>query len=130
MATSTQNPDGPSTGTTTLASTEKVRGLAVYGRDGDRLGTISELILNKRSGQTAYVILTSGGFLGLGQAYHPIPWPVFRYDENLDGYVIPVDKRLLDGAPSYRPDSAPIFDDAYGRRVTEYYRSPTPNSAS
>jgi sporulation protein YlmC with PRC-barrel domain len=110
---------------TILVPAHKVRGTAVFGRDGDRLGTVDELILDKGTGEVTFVILTSGGFLALGQSYHPIPWSVFRYDAKHDRYTVAVDKRLLDGAPSYRSDSTPIFDAAYGKRVTDYYRVPS-----
>ena len=113
---------GSPTGHAMLMSPDDAKGMAIRGRGGDKLGTIDRLILDKRTGQAAFVILSSGGFLGLGQSYHPLPWSAFRYDEKQDGYVVSIDKRLLEGAPGYRPDSAPLFDQAYGQRVTEYYR--------
>lgn len=122
MATNAEAPAAP-TGAGVLICADDIRGKAVHGRDGDELGTIARLILDERTGQIAYIILSSGGFLGLGQSYHPIPWSAFRYDETGGGYVAAIDKRLLEGAPSFRPDSAPVFDETYGRRVTEYYRA-------
>ena len=108
--------DGP------LVPANDMRGKVVNGRDGDRLGTIDRLILDAPSGRVAFVILSTGGFLGLGQSYHPIPWRALRYDPASGGYTVSIDRRLLEGAPSFRPDSAPVFDQAYGRRVTDYYR--------
>lgn len=116
--------------TTTLVSADDARGMPVHGRDGDKLGTVDKLIFDKRTGQIAYVILTKAGFLGLGQSYHPIPWSAFRYDETQEGYGVTIDKRLLEGAPSYRPDSAPVFDETYGQRVTDYYRVSPEDTAS
>nr|WP_253201259.1 PRC-barrel domain-containing protein [Sphingomonas quercus] len=97
--------------------------MEVHGRDGNKIGTIDRLVLDKMTGEVAFVVLSSGGFLGLGQAYHPIPWPAFRYDSRRDGYVVAIDKRLLEGSPTYRPDTAPVFDEVYGQRVREYYRA-------
>jgi sporulation protein YlmC with PRC-barrel domain len=111
-------------GVRALISADDVRGKTVHGRDGDKLGTVDRLILDERTGQVAYVILSTGGFLGLGQSYHPIPWSALHYDETRGGYAAAIDKRLLEGAPSFRPDSAPVFDDDYGRRVTDYFRLP------
>lgn len=105
-----------------LISADAIRGKVVHGRDGDKLGTIDRLILDERTGQVAFVVLSTGGFLGLGQSYHPIPWAAFRYDQTYAGYVAAIDKRLLEGAPSFRPDTAPLFDDAYGRRVSDYFQ--------
>ncbi len=127
MSTNAEAPTAP-VGAVVLISADDIRGKAVHGRDGDKLGTIAKLILDERTGQIAYVILSSGGFLGLGQSYHPIPWSAFRYDETEGGYVAAIDKRLLEGAPSFRPDSAPVFDETYGRRVTDYYRTAPANT--
>lgn len=124
MATNATIPGNAAIGPRVLISADDVRGKTVHGRDGDKLGTVDKLILDQRTGQVAYVILSSGGFLGLGQSYHPIPWDAFRYEEKEGGYVAAIDKRLLEGSPSFRPDSAPIFDEAYGRRVTDYFRLP------
>ena len=124
MATNTEIPVARPFASRILISADDARGKTVHGRDGDKLGTVDQLILDERTGQVAYVILSTGGFLGLGQSYHPIPWSAFRYDETQGGYAGAIDKRLLEGAPSFRPDSSPVFDDAYGLRVTVYFRLP------
>lgn len=110
--------------TSALIASDRVQGTKVYGRDGDKLGTVHNVMIDKRAGQVAYVVISTGGFLGLGQAYHPLPWSAFRYDEDQGGYVVHVDKRMLEGGPSFRPDTAPVFDEAYGRRVSDYYQVP------
>lgn len=116
-------------GTRVLISADDIRGTIVHGRDGDKLGTVYKLIIDQRTGHIAYIILSCGGFLGLGQSYHPVPWSAFRYDDKEAGYVAAIDKRLLEGAPNFRPDTAPVFDEAYGQRVTDYFRlPPTPDS--
>jgi sporulation protein YlmC with PRC-barrel domain len=124
MASNAETSAAAPVGRRSLISANDVRGKIVNGRDGDKLGTVDKLILDERTGQVAYVILSTGGFLGLGQSYHPIPWSALRHEEKHGGYVAAIDKRLLEGAPSFRPDSAPIFDDDYGRRVTDYFRLP------
>lgn len=107
-----------------LACPEDVHGLPVLGRDGDKIGTIDKIVFDKRTGHIAYVILSSGGFLGLGQSYHPLPWNAFRYNHLEDVYSAAIDKRTLEGAPSFRPDDAPTFNETYGRRIDDYYRVP------
>ena len=107
-----------------LIASDRVEGTIVFGRDGDKLGKVHNLMIDKRSGQVAYVVVSSGGFLGLGQVYHPLPWSAFHYDEQQDGYVAQVDARMLEGGPSFRPDTAPTFDEAYGKRVSDYYQLP------
>jgi uncharacterized protein YrrD len=45
-----------------LISSDKVAGTSVYDRNGNNLGTISNVMLEKRSGQVAYAVLSFGGF--------------------------------------------------------------------
>ncbi|HEX3524586.1 MAG TPA: PRC-barrel domain-containing protein [Stellaceae bacterium] len=57
-----------------LISSEKVEGTAVYDRRGERLGTVLHLMIDKYTGQVAYAVMSFGGFLGIGEKYHPLPW--------------------------------------------------------
>lgn len=104
-----------------LIASNRVEGTTVYGRDGQKVGTVHSFMVDKLSGQVAYAVLSFGGFLGLGQSYHPLPWGSLTYDLDREGYVVNVDKTMLEGSPSYRPDDAPEFDDAYGERISTYY---------
>jgi sporulation protein YlmC with PRC-barrel domain len=45
-----------------LISSDKVEGTSVYDRNANKLGTVSNLMLDKRSGQVAYAVLSFGGF--------------------------------------------------------------------
>jgi hypothetical protein len=90
-----------------LISSNKVEGTAVYNREGERLGTVSGLMVNKFTGQVTYTIMSFGGFLGIGQRCHPLPWKVLTYDTKLGGYVIDLNKDTLRNAPSYAMDEAP-----------------------
>ena len=107
-----------------LISSNKVEGTAVYNREGERLGTVSSLMVNKFTGQVAYTIMSFGGFLGIGQRCHPLPWKVLTYDTKLGGYVIDLDKDTLQNAPSYAMDEVPTWTRAYGSSIDQYYDRP------
>ena len=99
-----------------------VKGTDVYNGDGEHLGHIDDIILEKRSGRAVYAILSSGGFLGLGEKYHPLPWQSLSYDPGLGGYVVNVSRAQLEAAPGYMAGAEPDWDDAgYARRLTGYY---------
>src|SRR5215469_16189505 len=85
--------------TNNLISADKVVGTAVYNRQGEHLGSVYGLMLNKLNGQVAYAIMSFGGFLGMGESYHPLPWRVLTYDTNLDGYVLDMDRTRLENGP-------------------------------
>jgi sporulation protein YlmC with PRC-barrel domain len=105
-------------------SSSKVEGTNVYNLQGDKLGSIDDLVIDKRSGQVRYAALEFGGFLGVGTDRYPLPWNMLKYDTDKDGYVVNVDKTQLDSAPRYTEDEAPTYSDDYGRKVYDYYGFP------
>jgi hypothetical protein len=63
----------------TLVPSDRVEHVAVYGRDGHKLGTIERLMLEKTSGTVAYAVIKTGGLLG-SHHHYPVPWSGLRYD--------------------------------------------------
>ncbi|WP_097092014.1 PRC-barrel domain-containing protein [Novosphingobium sp. Chol11] len=104
-----------------LIASDRVEGTAVYNRQGERLGHISNFMVEKRSGQVRYALLSFGGFLGLGNDHYPIPWSMLNYDTDKGGYVVDLSKDMLESAPRHTPDTPPDYDDTYGRTVFSYY---------
>ena len=106
-----------------LIASNKVEGTAVYNRKGERLGTVENFMVGRRSGQVAYAVLSFGGFLGVGEGHHPLPWNALTYDTSLGGYVVDLDKDQLSKAPSHRAGEDPFLDPAYERRIRDYWES-------
>ncbi len=105
-----------------LIAGARVAGTAVCNSAGEHLGEIYDVMLDKRTGKVAYAIMSFGGFLGLGEKYHPIPWSVLDFDPGRGGYVVPMTKDKLEAAPMYDSQGEPDWDDrAYGKRVHDYY---------
>ena len=109
--------------TTDLIASDKVEGTAVYNRQGEKLGEVYNFMVGKRSGQVAYAVMSFGGFLGIGQKYHLLPWSALTYDTSRGGYVIDADKDRLMGAPSYQSWEEPFSRPNYGRQVQDYWSS-------
>ena len=127
MGSPIDNPAGaaPETNETTqLIAADKVNGTAVYNRAGDHLGTIEDVMLDKISGKVAYAVMAFGGFLGIGERYHPLPWSVLNYDTRVGGYVVDLDRQRLEGAPTFAANETVDWNDrAFGQRVNDYYGS-------
>jgi hypothetical protein len=104
-----------------LISSEKVDGTTVYNRQGDKLGTVHHFMVGKRSGKVDYAVMSFGGFLGMGENYHPLPWASLDYDRDRGGYVVDLTKEQLEGGPQYRAGEEPIYDRSYGETVYGYY---------
>jgi len=87
--------------TTTLVAADKVQGAKIYSATGDNLGSVDVVIIDEKSGNIAYAILSVGGFLGIGGRYYPLPWSMLRFDTALGGYIANIDRAQLKGAPAY-----------------------------
>jgi hypothetical protein len=105
-----------------LIASDKVEGTAVYDRNGERLGSVYNFMVGKRSGQVAYAVMSFGGWLGMGESYHPLPWNALTYDTDLGGYVVNLNKDRLRNAPSHRAGHDTSSDAGYWRRVKDYWR--------
>ena len=85
-------------------------------------GTVASFMVNKRTGQVAYAVMSFGGFLGLGKSCHPLPWHVLTYDTGRGGYVVDLDKEQLRAAPSFNEGDSPNWDDrAWAGGIDAYY---------
>lgn len=106
----------------TVIASDRVDGTTVYGVDKDKIGKVDKLLIDKRGGNVTDVIISAGGFLGIGDEKHSIPWSKLDYDTELDGYRIDVTKEQLMDAPRFgadEPDRA--HDRNYQTKVYEYW---------
>lgn len=110
--------------TNRLIASNKVEGTSVYNRQGEKLGSVYNFMVDKRSGKVEYAVMSFGGFLGMGDSYHPLPWNMLTYDTNQGGYVVNIDKQALQGGPSYKSGQEPQYDRTYGEQVHGYYGVP------
>jgi hypothetical protein len=108
-----------------LISASKVEGTNVKNRAGEKLGSIYQIMIDKHTGKVPYAVMSFGGFLGIGERFHPLPWSMLTYDSNEDAYIVDLDKRRLEGAPTFGRDERINWEDrAWGQRVHDYYNVP------
>ena len=108
--------------TDTLISADKVIGTVVFNAAGERLGSIDQIMLNKRSGRVAYAVMSFGGFLGIGERYHPLPWARLTYDDARGGYNIDLSADELAAAPHFaREDIERIDAGAHGATLRNHF---------
>lgn len=120
--TSSPVPDPSVDNSHALISSARVEGTPVFNDGGVRLGTVHSLMIDKKSGQVAYAVMSFGGFLGIGARVHPIPWEKLTYQEREHGYCIDLSREQLEKAPTLRLDDADRpTDRAYDERMYEYY---------
>jgi sporulation protein YlmC with PRC-barrel domain len=98
-----------------LVRTENIIGIDVINNDKENLGKIEEIVLDKKSGQVMYVVLSFGGILGLGNKLFAMPWSILHYSTTEDKFIIDYPKELLKKAPGFDKDKWPSFEAAYWR---------------
>jgi len=108
--------------TARLIASDKVEGTAVRNLNGDKVGTIERVMIDKRAGKVAYAVMSFGGFLGMGQDYVALPWHLLRYNENLDAYELNITEDQLRGAPAVVQgwDTGIVSRD-WERNIHKYY---------
>jgi sporulation protein YlmC with PRC-barrel domain len=114
-----------STGHTSAIRAKKVIGTNVRDRSGKKIGEIEDLVLDKQSNNIMFAVVSFGGFLGMSEKYHPLPWSSLDYDEKDDGYVVDFTEEQLRSAPADSIDELTKQDGSiYRDRSFEYYDAP------
>ena len=104
-----------------LIAASKVEGKQVFDVQGEKLGTVKDIYLDKRSGEVEFAALAFGGVLGMGEKYHPVPWQSLDYDTDKDGFVIDIDKQALEASPGYEVTRLADASNPWGQEVRGYY---------
>jgi hypothetical protein len=105
-----------------LIGSDKVEGTSVRRPNGDKIGEIERIMIDKRSGKVAYAVMSFGGFLGIGEDYYPVPWEKLNYNVELDAYELDISEDRLQGAPKYAAGTDYDYSrEGGGRRVYDYY---------
>jgi sporulation protein YlmC with PRC-barrel domain len=81
---------------------DKVRNSA-----GDDLGSVDDIMIDIPEGRIAYVVLSFGGVLGIGNKLFAVPWDILRVDEDEKCFILNVDKHVLETAPGFDKDNWP-----------------------
>jgi hypothetical protein len=111
--------------TMSLIGSDKVEGTPVFRSDGDKVGTIERVMIDKLSGKVAYAVMSFGGFLGIGEDYYPLPWSLLTYNPKLEGYEVDVTEQQLKGAPKYsRHQSWDWTNRERSQSLLDYYNVP------
>ncbi len=109
-------------GHTRVIAASKATGTSVYGPDGTKIGSVEEIFLDKLSDNILFAAVGLGGFLGIGEKYHPMPWSVLDYDEQKGGYVVPYTKDVLKSAPNFTLDELKRNDGSVRDQALSYYK--------
>lgn len=111
-------------GHTSAIRAKKVIGTEIKDTSGSTIGKVEDIMLDKQTNNIMYAVVGFGGFLGMGEKYHPIPWGQLNYKESEGAYVVPYTKEQLKAAPADSLDAL-TRDDGYSLRdrTYDYYKA-------
>lgn len=122
---STAQPGRTASGHTSAIRAGKVIGTDVCNRSGENIGEVKDVVLDKLSNNIMFAIVGFGGFLGIAEKYHAVPWASLDYDEARNAYVIDATREQLSAAPADSMDALLRDGGMYYRdRSFDYYRTP------
>jgi sporulation protein YlmC with PRC-barrel domain len=111
-------------GHTSAIRAKKVIGTSVKDASGATIGRVEDIVLDKLSNNIMFAIVGFGGFLGIGEKFHPLPWSTLDYDEVEGGYVVNLTRQQLEAAPAYSMEELTQGDGTQFReRVYDYYKA-------
>ena len=115
-------------GHTKAIRAKKVIGTNVKDPSGKKIGEVEDVMLDKESNNIMFAVVGFGGFLGVAEKYHPIPWSALEFNEDEDAYVVNYTKEQLQSAPTASIDEltrgdGQMFEAAtqFGMRLPELY---------
>ena len=107
-----------------VLSASTLGGDRVVNLQNEDLGKIEELMIDLETGRIAYVVLSFGGFLGMGDKLFALPWSAFSVDTTEKRFILNVDKELLKQAPGFDKAHWPnMTDREWGAGIYNYYGS-------
>ena len=106
-----------------LIRSSKIKGMDVKSMQDENLGKIEEIMFDRSKGKISYLVLSFGGFLGMGNKFFAMPVHIFNYDAEKDCYRINISKGKLENSPSFDKDHWPSSSDPYWiKAVNDHYK--------
>ncbi len=99
-----------------------LEGDRVVNSAGEDLGKVHDVTIDLQTGRVAYLVVSYGGVLGIGNKLFAVPWNAIRVDEDKKVLVLDIDKRRLENAPGFDKDNWPdMANPTWSAGIYEFY---------
>lgn len=101
-------------------------GMSVHNTEGEKIGSIHDVVINMDNGQVSYAALGFGGVLGFGEKLFAVPFSSLKFDHNTNDtyFVLNMSKEKLKAAPGFDKSHWPdLADPNWAQDIDNYYRS-------
>lgn len=99
-----------------------LEGDRVLSTEGDEVGKVKDIMLDVQSGRIAYAVMSSGGFLGIGDKLLAIPWNALTLDTTRKCFLLALSSERVKNAPGFDKDHWPsMADRTWATSLHQYY---------
>lgn len=105
----------------TLLSASTITGDEVCNMEDEKLGKIQDIMFDITKGKIRYAVLTSGGFLSMGDRLFAVPWKALKQDKENHRFILDADVERVKNAPGFDKDDWPNMADATWNSTIESY---------
>jgi sporulation protein YlmC with PRC-barrel domain len=105
-----------------VLATSALKGSRVGNFAGEDLGKVDDLIIDVATGRLAYVIVSLGGFLGIGDKLFAVPWELFTVRAEDHEFLLDIEKQMLHDAPYFERSKWPdMSDGAWAETIHSHF---------
>ncbi|WP_425445937.1 PRC-barrel domain-containing protein [Dethiothermospora halolimnae] len=110
-----------------LFNFDSLEGTEVKNKKNEKLGKIEDLVIDYKEGKVRYVILSVGGFLGIGDKLYAVPFAAFELDEVVGDCTLDIERAKLEEGPNFDRNEWPNFSDQnWANNVHSFYGMQAP----
>jgi sporulation protein YlmC with PRC-barrel domain len=101
-----------------IVSANRFIGTDIHNKQGETIGEVQDLVLNRQNGQVDFVVVSKGGLWGVGEERFAVPFKAFKATPEGDALTLTIDENKLANAPKLEEG---MNEAEYSRRINEYY---------
>lgn len=89
---------------------------------GKKIGALKEIMIDVVSGRIAYLVISFGGFLSIGEKLFAFPYEAVKIDEDAKQIIVDTTEEKLEKTPGFDPDNWPDESKFDLRELYDFYQ--------
>lgn len=107
-------------------SSDSLMGAGVVNSRGESVGSISDVIVDRGSGQIRHALVETGAVLGIGGKTIAVPFSRLGWNDADDAFTLDMSERQIEDAVAFDPEAWPSLDhETWGERIEQWWSGKT-----
>ena len=105
-----------------VMAADTLQGDSVYNEADEKLGEVTDIMIDVPTGRVAYAVMSVGGLFGIGDKLFAIPWQALTLDTENKCFRMNISSEQLKNAPGFDKDHWPTMaDQTWAQQIHDYY---------